>query len=129
MAKQQGTVYVIDDDESVRAGLAGLLRFANLNAETFPCADAFLNSRPQMQGACILLGIRVTGSTGFNLQKILTLSGLTAPVIVLSASDDALTRHYAQRLGAAAFFRKPVDDQALLDAIIWAIEGAENQAS
>jgi FixJ family two-component response regulator len=47
------------------------------------------------------------------------------PVIVISASDDAETREQAQRLGAAAFFRKPIDDQVLLDAIWWAISEAK----
>ena len=50
------------------------------------------------------------------------------PVIVISASDDAQTRENARKLGAAAFFRKPIDDQALLDAILWAISGANNRS-
>jgi FixJ family two-component response regulator len=65
------------------------------------------------------------GSTGFDLQQRLVLQGIRIPVIVISASDDALIREHARKLGAAAFFRKPVDDQALLDAIWWAIQGAK----
>ncbi len=49
------------------------------------------------------------------------------PVIAISASDDSQTRELAKRLGAAAFFRKPIDGQALLDAIWWAISEARNK--
>jgi FixJ family two-component response regulator len=53
--------------------------------------------------------------------KTLNSSGIRTPLIVVSASDDSQVREYAHELGAVAFFRKPVDDQALLDAIWWAI--------
>jgi FixJ family two-component response regulator len=65
------------------------------------------------------------GSTGFDLQQKLAAYDIRIPVIVISASDDALIREHARKLGAAAFFRKPVDDQTLLDAIWWAIQGAK----
>ncbi|MEJ2067285.1 MAG: DNA-binding response regulator, partial [Deltaproteobacteria bacterium] len=61
-------------------------------------------------------------------QRELGSRGIGMPVIVISASDDAQTRENARKLGAAAFFRKPIDDQALLDAILWAISGANNRS-
>jgi FixJ family two-component response regulator len=125
MIRKQSTVYVIDDDESVRTALARLLRSANFNAETFASADEFLSSPRQKQNACILLDIRMTGSTGFDLQRKLISTGSAIPAIVISASDEELIREHARQLGAVAFFRKPVDDQALLDAILWAMAGAK----
>jgi FixJ family two-component response regulator len=124
MAKRQNMVYVIDDDESVRTAFARLLRSANLNAETFSSADEFLNKPRQKEDACILVDIRMPGSTGFDLQQNLLKRGIQLPVIVVSASDDAQIREHARQLGAISFFRKPVDDQALLDAVLWAIAGA-----
>ena len=125
MAKKVSVVYVIDDDESVRSGLVRLLRSADLHAETFSSADEFLNSPKQKQNACILIDIRMPGSTGFDLQQKLAASDMRIPVIVISASDDAQIRERARELGAVSFFRKPVDDQALLDAIWWAISGTK----
>jgi FixJ family two-component response regulator len=125
MSKKQKMVYVIDDDESVRRAFGRLLRSANLGVETFASADEFLNSTRQKEDACILMDIRMPGSTGFSLMEKLAREDSNLPVIVVSASDDMQVREHARGLGAVAFFRKPVDDQALLDAIWWVISGAE----
>jgi FixJ family two-component response regulator len=127
MAKRATVVYVIDDDESVRRALARLLRSADLDVETFSSADEFLNNPKQNKNSCILIDFRMPGSTGFDLQQKLAASDIRIPVIVISASDDAQIRERARELGAVSFFRKPVDDQALLDAIWWAISGAKNK--
>jgi FixJ family two-component response regulator len=124
MAKIRRIVYVIDDDASVRRAFERLPRSENLDVETFSSPEEFLNSPTQGENACIITDIRMPGSTGFDLQHRLTSHGIRVPVIVISASDDAPTREHARELGAVAFFRKPVDDQALLDAIWWAITGA-----
>jgi FixJ family two-component response regulator len=126
MVKKQSKVYVIDDDESVRKSLARLLRSANLDAEAFSSPEEFLLRARQEENACIIADIRMPGSTGFDLEQKLTFHGIRTPVIVLSASDDAQTREHARRLGAVAFYRKPVDDQALLDAVWWAISEARS---
>ena len=125
MEKKPSRVYVIDDDESVRRALARLLRSVDLDVETFSSADEFLNSSKQTKNSCILIDIRMPGSSGFDLQQKLAASEIQIPVIVISASDDAQIRERAHELGAVSFFRKPVDDQALLDAIWWAISGAK----
>ncbi len=119
-----GMVYVIDDDESVRKALKRLFRSVDLNVETFPSAEEFLGVPRQERNACILIDIRMPGLTGFDLQQRLMSQGIGIPVIVISASDDVQTRERAREQGAEAFFRKPVDDQALLDAIWWALAGS-----
>jgi FixJ family two-component response regulator len=73
------------------------------------------------------MDLRMPGLTGFDLQEKITSRGIRMPVIVISASDDVKTRERARVLGAVAFFRKPVDDQALLDAIWWAIRDVEKK--
>jgi FixJ family two-component response regulator len=124
MVKKQSMVYVVDDDDSVRTAFARLLRSANLAVETFSSADEFLSKPKQKENACILVDMRMPGSTGFDLQQALPECGIPLPVIVISARDDAQIREHARQLGAIAFFRKPVDDQAFLDAIWWAISGS-----
>ena len=124
MAKDQSLTYVIDDDASVRKAFGRLLRSANLDAETFSSAEEFLSSPKQKENACIIIDIRMPGLSGFDLQQRLSAEGIKIPVIVISASDDVETRERARELGAIAFFRKPIDDQALLDAVWWAISGS-----
>jgi FixJ family two-component response regulator len=119
--RERSMIYIIDDDESVRKAFKRLLRSVNLDVETFSSAEEFLKSQKPNKNSCIIIDIRMPGLTGFDLQRKLNDQGIKIPVIVISASDDAQTREQARELGAVAFFRKPIDDQALLDAISWAI--------
>ena len=123
MDKKRSKVYVIDDDASVRKAFGRLLRSANLDAETFSSAAEFLSSPKEKENACIIIDIHMPGLTGFDLLERLASKEIRMPVIAISAHDDAETREHARELGAVGFFRKPVDDQALLDAIWWAISG------
>ena len=68
------------------------------------------------------------GLSGVDLPERLASEGIRIPVIAISAHDDEETREHAKELGAASFFRKPVDDQALLDAIWWAISGGKEKS-
>lgn len=67
------------------------------------------------------------GLNGFDLQQRLLSEGIQMPVIVISASDDGEIREHGRELGTQVFFRKPVDDEALLDAIWWAIAGSKQK--
>ena len=127
MDMKTNTVYVIDDDDSVRKAFGRLMRSAGLDAEVFSSPEEFLSCDRRKDKACILLDIRMPGSTGFNLMETLTEKKIGLPVIVISASDDVHIRRRVKELGAVAFFRKPVDDQALLDAIWWAISGTKEK--
>ena len=113
-------VYLIDDDDSVRRALQRLLRSAGFEVKAFSSAEEFLQSENLDVRACVVLDIRMPGLTGFDLQEKLASKGIRMPVINVSAFDDAETRERARKLGAVAFFRKPVDGQALIDAIHWA---------
>ena len=115
-------VYLVDDDESVRKALQRLLRSAGFDVKAFSSAEEFLQSgNLDEKRACIIMDIRMPGLTGFDLQEKLASKGIRIPVITVSAFDDAATRERARKLGATAFFRKPVDGEALIDAIHWAI--------
>jgi FixJ family two-component response regulator len=101
-------VYVVDDDASVRSGLARLMRSAGLRTITFDGGEAF-----------VVLDISMPCLDGLQLQARLAQAAVGIPMIALSARDDDETRRLARVLGARFFLRKPVDDQALLDAIDW----------
>jgi FixJ family two-component response regulator len=112
-------VYIVDDDDSVRTGLSRLMRASGLEGRAFPSADAFLEAVRATPAACVLLDITMPRVTGLQVQARLKEKGIDLPVIAVSARDDDETRAMARDLGALFFFRKPVDDRALLDAIGW----------
>lgn len=112
-------VYVVDDDDGVRNGFARLLRSAGLEARCFESPERFLAEVANTEHACILLDITMPGMNGPQVQARLNERGITLPVIAVSAHDDSDSRSRAHAAGARFFLRKPVDDQALLDAINW----------
>ena len=126
-AKRRDVVYVIDNDASARKAFGGLLRSASLDAETFSSAEEFLSNRRQEENACIIIDIRMPGLSGSDLRVRLASEGIRIPMIAISAHDDEETREHAKKLRAVSFFRKPVEDQALLDAIWWAIAGGDGK--
>ncbi|MHB0955320.1 MAG: response regulator transcription factor [Pirellulaceae bacterium] len=111
------TVYVIDDDPSVRAALARLLRSAGLNASTFASAEAFLNANLPTENACAIADVRMPGMSGLQLQHELTKAGSPLRLVFVTAQDLEETRGEAVRSGCVAFLIKPVDDLVLLEAI------------
>lgn len=117
-------VYVVDDDEAVRRGFTRLLQSAGLDARPYEFPERFLAEVENLDHACILLDITMPRMAGPQVQAGLNARHITLPVITISARDDEHTRACAQSLGARMFLRKPVDDQALLDAIRWVTDAA-----
>src|SRR5512147_2664309 len=112
-------VFVVDDEESVRKAFALLLQSAGLPHRVFSSAKQFLEDvDPQAEG-CVLLDITMPQVTGLELLKELNQRKSRLRVIAISAREDADTSILARQLGAQFFLRKPVDDQALIDAIHW----------
>lgn len=109
----------MDDEESVRDGFCLLLQSAGLPHRAFNSAKQFLAEVAPQEEGCVLLDITMPQMTGLELQKELKQHESRLRVIAISARDDAETSMLAEQLGAQFFFRKPVDDQALLDAIRW----------
>ncbi|MEJ2165091.1 MAG: response regulator [Desulfobacterales bacterium] len=111
------TVHIIDDDESVRRALWMLLESAGFKVKPHVSGEAFFADETAASSDCIITDIRMPGLSGLDLIERLRLQGRNIPVIVISAYDDDHTRRRACKLGAAAFFCKPVDDIELIDAI------------
>ena len=114
-------IYVVDDDASVRKALTMLFRSADMEVKTFEAAEDFLKSRLREQDTLLISDIKLKGLSGIELQQQLAERGIKIPVIFLTAFDSDEIRQQAKQGGAAGYFRKPVDDQALLDTIHWAI--------
>lgn len=121
MRANHTTVYVIDDDASVRQALERLLTSAGLEVRAFPSANAFLNARCPHEDACVVADVLMQEMSGLQLQRELNKAGSPLRVIFVTAQDTEETRAEAIRAGGAAYFIKPVDDQALLDAVRWAL--------
>jgi len=114
-------IYVVDDDASVRQALKMLLTSANMEVRTFEQAKDLLKCEFREEKVCLIADIKMKGLGGIELQQKLAKRGIKIPTIFLTAVDSNEIRQQAKQAGAAGFFRKPVDDQALLDTIQWAL--------
>jgi FixJ family two-component response regulator len=110
-------VAVVDDEEAVRIAIRRLLRSASLRVETFSSGVEFLESMKQHQPDCVVLDLHMPRLGGFAVQARLAEAGIHLPTVVITGHDTDESRERALGGGAAAYLRKPVDDQALLDAI------------
>jgi FixJ family two-component response regulator len=127
MIDQSPVVYVIDDDASVRDGLDDLLRSVGLTVKTFGSTRDFLSGvRPDAPG-CIVLDVRLPGTSGLEFQRSLMSSGVHLPIIFISGHGDIPMSVQAMKSGAVEFLTKPLHEQALLDAIQAAVESDRAQ--
>jgi len=114
------TVYVVEDDESIRRAIGRQLRSVGYHTLTFGSAEEFLDSISGTGEGCLVLDIRLPGMTGLDLQEKLTSSGAKYPVIFMTAHDNPQWQERAEKSGALAYLKKPFGDQSLLDAIQFA---------
>jgi FixJ family two-component response regulator len=122
-ALPKATVYVVDDDESVRRAIGRLLKSAGLDYAGYASIEDFFAGDIASENACVIADIRLDRDDGMRIPGLLAERGVRLPVIFVTGSDSAELRARAQSLGAVALLRKPVDDQALLDVIRWGQKG------
>ena len=112
----RSTIFVVDDDESVRRSLKRLLRSLGYNVIVFASARDFLAYGCTDTGL-LVLDKQMPEIDGIELHRMLIAAGRNLPVIFITAHHDAYAREAAISLGAIAYLEKPFDDQVLLDAI------------
>lgn len=116
------TVFVIDDDEDVRASIEGLLKSVGLRSESFGTTQEFLSRQSADGPSCLVLDVRLPGVSGLDFQRKLTETGAQIPIIFVTAYGDIPMSVKAMKSGAIEFLPKPFRDQDLLDAIHQALE-------
>ena len=117
MTEAKPVVFVIDDDQSVRDGLQGLIRSVGLKVSMFGSTQEFLESeRPDVPG-CLVLDIRLPGMGGLDFQRELAKSKNNLPIVFITGHGDIPMTVQAMKAGAIEFLTKPFRDQELLDAI------------
>lgn len=114
---ESGTVFLIDDDPSVRDSLSLLLSLKGVRTQLFANAETFIEAyRPGWVG-CVLTDLRMPGMTGLELQAALRARAIELPVVVLTAHGDVATARAALKNGAFDFLEKPIDDALLIEVL------------
>ena len=121
MSPSNAIIYVVDDDSSVRTAVKRLIRSLGFTVETFDSAQAFLNHEPHDGPACLVLDIRMPGTSGIQLQEQLAKVGVQIPIIFITGHGNIPMSVKAMKAGALDFIEKPFEDQKLIDAIQAAI--------
>jgi FixJ family two-component response regulator len=110
-------ISVVDDDNSVRDSVGGLLRSVSFGVLVFASAEEFLSSDRARETDCLILDVRMPGMSGFELQSRLVASHPEMPVIFITAHGDEQLRSRALKGGAVDFLLKPFSEEALLTAV------------
>jgi FixJ family two-component response regulator len=113
---------LIDDDVSVREGLATLIESVGLAVQSFGSAQEFLVAKPTEPKGCVVLDVNMPGMNGLDLQRELNATGIPLPVIFLTGHGDIPMTVQALKAGAAHFLTKPVREDDLMGAIQQALE-------
>ena len=121
MNQKDATIFIVDDDESVRRAVKRLIKVAGFKAKTFGSAREFIDSGHYQSAGILVLDVRIPGMNGLELQKYLTDSASDMPIIFITAHEDIQARRKALEAGAIDFIKKPFEDQTLLDGIQMAL--------
>ena len=116
------TVFVVDDDPSVRASIQGLLKSVSLRSESFGTAEEFLRAKPVDGPSCLVLDISLPGINGLDFQRQLADADIQIPIIFVTGHGNIPMTVKAMKSGAVEFLTKPFDDQDLLNAIHQALD-------
>lgn len=118
----QPLIAIIEDDESLRPALAGLVRSLGYGAEEFASGEAFLEAGAQSRAACLVTDLQLPGVSGLDLKATLTMAGCTLPVIVITARTEPALEDQAMTCGVLCLLRKPFETDALIACIERALD-------
>lgn len=110
-------VYVVDDDRPLRRALERLIGSVGLAVQTFATAEAFLAHPLPDRPGCVVLDLRMPGTSGLTVQEELARAGSVLPILFLTGHADVPTTVRAMKAGAVDFIEKPFNDQTLIDAV------------
>jgi FixJ family two-component response regulator len=116
------TVFVVDDDPSIRASIQGLLKSASLPSESFGTAEEFLRNKRPEGPSCLVLDVHLPGVSGLEFQRQLADAGIQIPIVFVTGHGDIPMTVKAMKSGAVEFLTKPFDDQDLLNAVHQALD-------
>jgi len=120
--KGAATVFIVDDDPSIRRSLERLVRADGYRVQTFVSAREFLERADMKKPDCLVVDVRMTGQSGLDLQQVLETAGSTIPIIFITGHADGPLAEQALRAGAVELLAKPFDGEVLLDAVRRAID-------
>ena len=121
-ANTQGTVFIVDDDRSVREALDSLVRSAGFKVETFASARGFLARAQPEEPSCLVLDVRLPDLNGLDLQQRMTKANREIPIVFITGHGDVPISVRAMKAGAVEFLLKPFLDRDLLDAVDQALQ-------
>lgn len=122
LMQEEYTIYVIDNDQSVRNGITRLLNMAGYHLREFSSAEECFDCFNSDGSGCMIIDSEVLGEAFSALLNKLNAHGVEHhPIIVISGEDSPDARRKAAKIKAVGFFRKPVDGSALIDSVNWAI--------
>jgi FixJ family two-component response regulator len=124
------TVFIVDDDPAICEGLCDLLESTGLHTQHFASAEEFFTNRGTNMRGCLVLDVRLPGMSGMELQARLAESGMSIPIIIMTAHGDMAMVRKALKAGAVEFLIKPFHDEELLRAVeqAFALDRSRRQA-
>ena len=125
MLKMNTVISVVDDDQSIRNSLRRLLRSTGFEVMIFPSALEFLYQGPLHKHGCVIVDVCMPEMDGLDLQKRLSDSGVSLPVVFMTAYENPGVRAHAMEAGALAFLQKPFSETSLMDAIWLALNSSQ----
>jgi FixJ family two-component response regulator len=120
--RERPLVVVVDDDEAVRSSIEELMLSVGIDATGFSSTHELMGTMLSERPGCLVLDVRMPGSSGLDLQQHLAASGNTKPIVFLTGHGDIPMTVQAMKAGAVDFLTKPFRDQSLLDAVTAGIE-------
>jgi FixJ family two-component response regulator len=122
MSDRRPTIFVVDDDASVREAVSNLLESVGFDAQTFSSTEGFRNAPCPDTPSCLVLDIKLPGADGLDFQEALARAGISIPIIFITAHGDVPMTSRAMKAGAVEFLMKPFQKEDLLAAIHHALE-------